>query len=288
MLGSVPEMPAGWYPDPERTMPLRWWDGQSWTAWQAETAEAGYPPPGPVETVAPVEPLSPVWARRALLGAGAALAAATGLGLWGHWLVREDREAAAASWPSALGLVRRGTGSTSLEAEPTGVVRWSTQMSAQLPQGWSLAEGKGLQSVLHANVVGFDRTPGWEDSAYWWPAAVLLGTFSTRTYLSSDLPTTAGVISQQMAALLYRNVPDLSHEPASAEPGPTVHGHPSGRATTTVHYRSQGGSQQAEVQHTVVDVAQEQGLLWTVVIPDRATEAQRQAQTTAWESLWLA
>ena len=61
---------AGWYPDPEQSDQLRWWDGSSWTAHRA---------PRPREVAAPSRTGVPRYGRRWVL----ALAAAAGLAIWG-------------------------------------------------------------------------------------------------------------------------------------------------------------------------------------------------------------
>jgi membrane protease YdiL (CAAX protease family) len=44
---SAPAPPAGWYPDPWRVAPARWWDGMTWTGF---TQPAPIPPPVPIAT----------------------------------------------------------------------------------------------------------------------------------------------------------------------------------------------------------------------------------------------
>ncbi len=48
------QVPAGWYPDPERPGQQRWWDGTQWAASQPVA-----PPPAPVAYGAPVATGSP-------------------------------------------------------------------------------------------------------------------------------------------------------------------------------------------------------------------------------------
>ncbi|MDO5286312.1 MAG: DUF2510 domain-containing protein [Actinomycetia bacterium] len=283
-------MPAGWYPDPERTMPLRWWDGQYWTAWQAETAEAGYPPPGPVERVEPVEPPSPVLVRRALLGAAAGAAVLTGLGLWGRRLVAAEREPQQQAWPSVLGQPGRAAKQIGLTVETSGVVRHGSHLSLQLPPGWRPSQLTNLDHPLDNSVVGADlTTSGWvRRQSHWLPALICLAEIPLSMYLSRDLATSVGVLGEQVVGVLYSGTPELSHDPVTATAGPAVQGHSTGEAGTTVRYREQGGSSQARMRFRLIELNQAVAVLWTDIDPDVATEAQRQAQTKAWESLWLA
>ncbi len=91
---------AGWYRDPEGTAPFRWWDGECWTAWQS-TARTGFPPSGPVERVEAVRRRR--WGRTATvvtLVVAVLVGAAT---VYGWRLRDQDRAAAIAALPSALG-----------------------------------------------------------------------------------------------------------------------------------------------------------------------------------------
>lgn len=56
------QVPAGWYPDPERPGQQRWWDGTQWAASQPShppTPQASAPQPAPVAYGAPVATGSP-------------------------------------------------------------------------------------------------------------------------------------------------------------------------------------------------------------------------------------
>ena len=48
----------GWYADPSRTAPVRWWDGEQWTRWLSRDPAAA--PPGVAPTLTPVEPEEPL------------------------------------------------------------------------------------------------------------------------------------------------------------------------------------------------------------------------------------
>lgn len=285
-------MPAGWYPDPERTAPLRWWDGQWWTAWQAETEAAGYPPPGPVERVAPVESLSPVWARRALLGAGVGLAVATGIGIWGRQLLHEQHREAREAWPTTLGEPRTAPGLLNMQVESTNVVRLGSYLSAQLPPSWRTGTITALgTSMVVDHLIGYDAgTAGWNaQRSRWLPVAVTVATVILHgKYPSPDLVPTAGVLANQMAPLYYKGAPGLRTGPVSvAEAPPVGSGHRAARASLTVSY-TDAGSSHAELRFTVIGLAQDSAVVWGEVIPEVASEAQRRAVSEAWGSLWLA
>lgn len=67
---AVPEVPAGWHPDPWGTASLRWWDGRQWTGHVSGMAG------GPSATVRLEEERGVArWARIGLLWAGPALGA---------------------------------------------------------------------------------------------------------------------------------------------------------------------------------------------------------------------
>jgi hypothetical protein len=49
---TQPPIPSGWYPNPDGSPSLRWWDGSQWT----EAVSASPPPPSPVAPSAPAVP----------------------------------------------------------------------------------------------------------------------------------------------------------------------------------------------------------------------------------------
>jgi membrane protease YdiL (CAAX protease family) len=50
------QAPAGWYPDPFERAPLRWWDGERWTEYAGDGAQAVIWDPDPVTPAAPRRP----------------------------------------------------------------------------------------------------------------------------------------------------------------------------------------------------------------------------------------
>lgn len=79
-MSSASAAPPGWYPDPFGRLPYRWWDGEQWTAYAADTAvQWDY---APLETQTVVSPGVPgLGVALVGVGVGAALSLGIALGL---------------------------------------------------------------------------------------------------------------------------------------------------------------------------------------------------------------
>ncbi len=278
----------GWYRDPERVAPVRWWDGEAWTAWQADSPRAPYPPPGAVERVA-AKP--PTLARRVLLGASGVAAVAVGLTAYGMTLDAREREAALlAAKPSALG----SPGASAQEEldlvlDPDNrVVRWSRLFSAELPGrpfellpvNTSSPWFSSYCSAIHAG------EQGWTSKVSWWPSSVTVGIPSAELVDPSSLATTAGAL---LGVLRDRvGTPTGEQERITTQPVTDVAGRRAARATVVAHYTEAGVVNTPRLRLTIVQIHPLAHLAWLEILQNRATPDTEAALGRAYESIWVA
>lgn len=278
----------GWYRDPERTAAVRWWDGESWTAWQSDSPRAPYPPPGSVESV-PARP-SKV-ARRAFLGGTAAAAAAVGLTAYGMTLdARRRGEALAAGKPDTLGTPGSGPqeGSDLVLDPENRVVRWSRLFSAVLPGAPYELSAVTTSSTVFTSYVSALQTSdvGWTNKATWWPSSVIVGVPRRELVDPVSLSTTAG----SLLGVLRDRVGTVSgdQDRVTTVPVETFPGREAQRATTTARYDGGGRIVTSGLRVTVVQAHPLAHIAWFELLQDAATPETAAALHEAYDSIWVA
>jgi hypothetical protein len=278
---------AGWYRDPEGTAPYRWWDGECWTAWQS-TARTGFPPPGPIERVQAVRRRP--WSRTASI-VTVVIAVLVGAATVYGWRLRDqDRAAAIAALPSALGSPAQDplTGTlVTLDAQ-TGLARVTTISSIVLPHGWTSTATQSTTATWAAYALSYDpSTPGFTSSATWRPATVAYGLLQTEATVAGDMRATAASTSASLAVSLFGSVSSVTQSAITTRPVTGYESRLAGEATSTISFVADGTPMSATV--TVLTVQQSVRAIVCVVViePQQATAAQKQRMADARASLWV-
>ncbi len=277
----------GWYRDPERTAPVRWWDGQRWTAWQADTPDAPFPPPGPVETVAARET---GLRRRVLVGGLLAAAGFGGLTAYGMGLDERRRaEARAAAMPSVLGSVAPAPQQelAMVVDEATGFVRWSRLLTVQLPpppfqQPAVLSSGAVVSTGVLRNAVD----AGWTAADAWWPPTAVIGVPRDEYLDPTDLPRSAVALAGALRQRLYATGDDQPDVTVSDETRFTC---PAARATAEARFvDGRGAARTSRVRVTVLAVRPVAHAMWLDTLPDGSSQASADALDRAYDTIWVA
>ncbi len=281
-------MPSlGWYRDPERTAPVRWWDGERWTAWQADSARAPYPPPGPVETVAARR--SP-WSRRLLLGGGVALAGLAGATAYGMRLDAANRDQALASIrPSTLGSLGPGPQEDMpIVLDPaTGTVRWSRLFSAVLPTAPFVLESFGSSTFFESYAAAILVTdPGWTTKDTWWPSAAVVAIPKKELVDPTDLAASAGSIAAVTRSRLWDLAGDQGE--ITVEQVSLPDGRKAPRATAPVRFLDQGEAVGLRLRLTLIQAHPLAHLVWLDFLQDRAVLSTAEALDRAYATIWVA
>ncbi len=279
----------GWYRDPEHVAPVRWWDGTAWTAWQADSPRAPYPPPGPV---ASMPARAPSFSRRAAIVGGGTLAlTAAGLTAYGMTLdSRQRAESLAAAKPSALGTPGTSPQETlNLVLDPASrVVRWARMFSAVLPgQPFELVPVT-TTSVLFSSYTAALNTAetGWDSKQDGWPSSVTVGVPVKALVDPTSLATTAGSL-----LALYR---DRVGKVAGAQPAimtESVAGfgdHEAQRASVVARYEEAGRVTTPRLQVTVIQAHPLAHLAWCELLHTHASAETGAAIAASYDSIWIA
>jgi hypothetical protein len=278
---------AGWYRDPEGTAPFRWWDGECWTAWQS-TVRTEVPPPGPVERVQAVRRRR--WGRTATV-VTLAIAVLVGAATVYGWRLRDqDRAAAIAGLPSALGSPAQDplTGTlVTLDAQ-TGLARVTTISSIVLPQGWASSATQSTTATWKAYALSYDpSTPGFTSSSTWRPATVAYGLLQTEATVAGDMAATAAITAASLPLSLFGSVSSVTQSAITTRPVTDYPDRLAGEARSSISFVVDGTPMSATV--TVLAVQQSvRAIICVVVIePQQATATEKQRMADARASLWV-